>query len=305
MTLIPFAKDRNTGKIVSIEEVEKGKACGCICPSCNAILIARHGEQNEWHFAHDSHEYQEATRQCEYSFYVSVAMMAKQLIEEKKSLALPDYDCVISVIGAVSKQVYRRSICITKKSIVTFDSCEVAGNQADVVGYIKEVPVLIYLDYPQRPYLSYDLGSEEKQGIIVVDLEQWSARFRDLLEKPGDRKSLVDFLFEQTDGKLWKYHPRQKRLIDAESIKLTQFVDEQEQKHIEKNEKERQLKIAAAVRHQGLSKQVTFDDRTNFTNKLDTVRYLCMRCNITWWGTNQGKQVCQKCFLPGHKIVSQ
>lgn len=305
MTLIPFAKDRNTGKIVSIEEVQKGKACNCECPSCHAVLIARHGEQNEWHFAHDSHEYQEATRQCEYSFYVSVAMMAKQLIEEKKSLALPDYDCVISIMGVVSRQAYRKNICITKSSVVKFDSCEVSASHADVVGYIKEIPILVYLDYPKRPYLPYDLGSEEKRGIIVVDLEQWSTKFRDLLEKPGDRKSLADFLFEQTEGKSWKYHPRQKRLIDSETIKLTQSVDEQEQKLTEKNERERQQKITAAVKRLGQSKQVTFDDQVNFTNKLKAVEYVCMRCNISWWGTNQGKQVCQKCFLPGHKIDGQ
>ena len=44
-----IAKD---GRIVSVDEVERGQACGCTCPCCKRPLIARQGDVRGWHFAH-------------------------------------------------------------------------------------------------------------------------------------------------------------------------------------------------------------------------------------------------------------
>lgn len=54
MNLIPFALSLNTNLLVDVDDVQSGKKCGCICPSCNIPFIARKGDVNEWHFAHDS-----------------------------------------------------------------------------------------------------------------------------------------------------------------------------------------------------------------------------------------------------------
>jgi len=42
----------NCGDLVSIRDVDNGKACGCHCPGCGEHLIARQGQINTWHFAH-------------------------------------------------------------------------------------------------------------------------------------------------------------------------------------------------------------------------------------------------------------
>ena len=44
------------GNIVSIDEVQSGKNCGCVCPACGDELIARKGEKRMHHFAHRSNE---------------------------------------------------------------------------------------------------------------------------------------------------------------------------------------------------------------------------------------------------------
>ncbi|SDJ99961.1 Competence protein CoiA-like family protein [Ferrimonas sediminum] len=49
------ALDRN-GQITSINDVQSGLACGCICPSCGEPLIARRGDKNAHHFAHQGIE---------------------------------------------------------------------------------------------------------------------------------------------------------------------------------------------------------------------------------------------------------
>lgn len=50
--LIPFAlKD---GRIVHVDSVDSGRACGCICPACKEMLVARKGRIRVHHFAHDA-----------------------------------------------------------------------------------------------------------------------------------------------------------------------------------------------------------------------------------------------------------
>jgi len=89
--LIPFGYHKNTGKYLDVFEVPKGKASGCVCPSCDTPLIARHGTVNDWHFAHASRKvYEKTTQKCEYSFFLSVRMMVRQFVGTTLSIHLPE-----------------------------------------------------------------------------------------------------------------------------------------------------------------------------------------------------------------------
>lgn len=47
---IPYAlKD---GILVHVDSVERGLACGCLCPACNNAVQARQGQRNSHHFSH-------------------------------------------------------------------------------------------------------------------------------------------------------------------------------------------------------------------------------------------------------------
>ncbi|UDQ98424.1 hypothetical protein AAEX28_15795 [Lentisphaerota bacterium WC36G] len=48
---IPFAIN-DTNDIVFVDDVPRGKACGCRCPLCKEPLMARKGDINAHHFAH-------------------------------------------------------------------------------------------------------------------------------------------------------------------------------------------------------------------------------------------------------------
>lgn len=43
--LIPFGLHKKSNRLVDVGSVAKGKACGCICPSCQTPLIARQGHR--------------------------------------------------------------------------------------------------------------------------------------------------------------------------------------------------------------------------------------------------------------------
>ena len=42
------------GKMVHVDDVPRGLACGCVCPCCREKLLARHGDIKEHGFAHHS-----------------------------------------------------------------------------------------------------------------------------------------------------------------------------------------------------------------------------------------------------------
>lgn len=44
----------SSGQMLHVQNVARGKACGCICPDCHTPLIARQGEKNSWHFQHST-----------------------------------------------------------------------------------------------------------------------------------------------------------------------------------------------------------------------------------------------------------
>jgi competence CoiA-like predicted nuclease len=51
---IPFGLRESDNALVDVSDVQNGKQCGCVCPSCHTPLEARQGDINAWHFAHAS-----------------------------------------------------------------------------------------------------------------------------------------------------------------------------------------------------------------------------------------------------------
>ena len=90
LTLVPFAMRESDRALVDVSQVPRGGASGCVCPSCHTPLIARRGEVNVWHFAHATRaNYAQTTDRCDYSFFVSVRMMARQIMGGSQTIALP------------------------------------------------------------------------------------------------------------------------------------------------------------------------------------------------------------------------
>lgn len=53
MAQLTIALDSNDA-IQFVDEVADGSSCGCFCPTCRSRLVAKKGQINEWHFAHES-----------------------------------------------------------------------------------------------------------------------------------------------------------------------------------------------------------------------------------------------------------
>jgi len=74
------------GRMVSVDEAERGRACGCLCPApgCGAPVLARKGERNRWHFAHEDGSV------CDAAPESALHRLAKEIVASG-SLRLPSY----------------------------------------------------------------------------------------------------------------------------------------------------------------------------------------------------------------------
>lgn len=71
------------GVATSIENVESGLKCGCICPSCGEPLVAKKGAKRMHHFAHYS------GHNCEYGYETSLHIAAKEILSKANRIMLP------------------------------------------------------------------------------------------------------------------------------------------------------------------------------------------------------------------------
>lgn len=71
------------GNIVSINDVESGMKCGCVCPACGSPLIAKKGSKVMHHFSHHSQI------NCEYGYESSLHLAAKDILSRAKRIMLP------------------------------------------------------------------------------------------------------------------------------------------------------------------------------------------------------------------------
>ena len=85
---VPFGI-RN-GRLVGTDKVERGLACGCICPECGASLEARKGNVVTHHFAHH------AASNCIYGLESALHLGAKQiLLDERQFVALSGWSSLL------------------------------------------------------------------------------------------------------------------------------------------------------------------------------------------------------------------
>lgn len=81
-----FAGIDSNGVVRFVGDVPRGAACGCRCDACGAALVAKRGEINTWHFAH------EASQERPECFAGAVNLLRRLAIEVLKSagrFALP------------------------------------------------------------------------------------------------------------------------------------------------------------------------------------------------------------------------
>ena len=83
-----FAGIGPQGEMRFIGEVERGAACGCRCPECNSPLIAKQGNEKEWHFAHEGGQ---ERPECHAGAMNMLRRLAIEHLAKRANLLLPPY----------------------------------------------------------------------------------------------------------------------------------------------------------------------------------------------------------------------
>lgn len=152
-TTIPFAYELSTGNFVDVHEVANGAACGCICPSCSVPLVARQGSEKQWHFAHESRgTHEQAREECEYSVYVAIKLMARQLLAHgSTSLAMPELTVTESLVDRQFFLSLSETGTVARAQVLTVEGWRIEetvhGTKVDAIGVVGNHQLALLFDY--------------------------------------------------------------------------------------------------------------------------------------------------------------
>lgn len=201
--LIPFGYRKETDEYVDVDEVEKGLACNCICPSCEMRLEARHGDEREHHFKH----HVKAKKECDFSYWVAVRSMAKQILEQSKFLNV-DVERLFVATPWKNQIIQLDILAINPRRKPHGFDFELLTS----IGYIY-----IYFVTPEnentgrhRSYLKNQPQYFTTDLILEIDLTTLSSVKRNV------KSHLEKLILEELDYKKWvipKYHFKPKPII--------------------------------------------------------------------------------------------
>ena len=178
------------GDIVSIDEVQSGKDCGCVCPACGDELIARKGEKRMHHFAHRSNE------DCEYGYESSLHLAAKDILSRSEKMVIPPIYVEFPQSGKSKELLYlKKEIPVDRVELEKrFDTII-----PDIVVYSGDKYFFIEI-YVTHPIDDEKLKKLKEKNISTIEIDLSKIK-RDI-----SVEELSDILLKSSDRKSWKYN---------------------------------------------------------------------------------------------------
>ncbi len=194
---IHFALSQATGELVSIESVESGLACGCICVACGQEMEARKGDMRRHHFAHVSNY------KCLYGFEISVYKAFQIILENIKQIFLPD--AVLRFNSYKPPEVIKPAYLQTITD-VSYE-CEKGQYPPTLLCHVGKNKLQILLDF-EGYYSRQDLNAlkqtakENNVALLLIHLDD--------VDKILTLDMLIKYVVDTSKGKEWIYN----RVID-------------------------------------------------------------------------------------------
>ena len=170
---LPFGLNENN-TLVHVSDVNRGKACGCVCPGCRSPLIAAKGKLKQHHFRHDGGD------ACKGGIESAIHLAAKQIISERKQITLPEYNIVSPLRDSRWKQY---SKCFISCQEIEFESVEeevgLNGIVADVLAKINGRPLVIEIFYRHKVD-DEKIDKIKKAGLSAIEIDLSELTIEDL-----------------------------------------------------------------------------------------------------------------------------
>ncbi len=163
------------GFLRHISQVEKGLACGCVCPVCHQPVIARKGARKRHHFAHCSNKECNAESVLHYLVKRLLLEKLRNLLNQQVALvlrwkcqscgSLHSFNFFENVKSVVSEQTYgecRPDLCLLNENGEPTALIEI------VVAHPPVENVLVFASQMQIPLLIFRISSAEELEELVA-----------------------------------------------------------------------------------------------------------------------------------------
>ena len=221
--------------VSELTDLERGKACNCICPVCRKQLVAKLGPHNQWHFAHDGAECNLVAAQ-----QTALHMLAKEIIESSKKLRFPgiyikkdDYYNDIEDIRVQAK--IPPSIEYRKASVVNCDSGslekKISSIVPDIMVTAKGRKCLIEVA------VTHFVDEEKEQKIKEIGLPLFEIDLSNLYNSEFSREELAKEVLFNPSNRTWIFNPlfeAAKMWAKEQYTKIIQSAEEEVKRQDEK-----------------------------------------------------------------------
>ena len=236
---VPFGL--REGRLYEPIQVEQGLACNCTCPGCSGALIAKHAPLGKVrpHFAHHSDS------ACVGGLESAVHLAAKQLINEKRKLYLPELVATVSSRLAGFQHMERRET-VHKGSVAHLDQVRVEESlgqiRPDLIVETAGHQVLVEIAFTSF------VSSEKLELIKLKSIGAIEVDVSDLAEL--NFETLSKRLFERSPRSTWIFHPD--LAIGEAALELQLAVDVQNEMEVRRLQEEK-----IRLREEQIRKRVT------------------------------------------------
>ena len=192
------------GRMVHVDDVPRGKECGCVCPCCHEKLLARHGEVKGHGFAHHSESRGANLKIC---YEVTMYKLAEQIIQTEKRIHTSPYHGIFK----------ETDICF--KEVKIDSQYERDDKQPDVIATTED----------GKQYLIEFVFEHKVQHKKAIDYKSLTCLEVDLSNQ--SLETLESFLLSSSDNRNWLNNEVYFSQIEAtyrESGKIVRVVCEEE-----------------------------------------------------------------------------
>ena len=207
-TRIPYAwKD---GRMVEVDDVPRGRKCGCICIKCGQPVEARQGEERHY-FAHYNAEHQ-----CVGAYEAAIYALAVQVLMDAEQVMAPAYKNVVPA-GSIHFKHVEADLRAWGVSI-----------KPDIIGTCEDGTIICI-------GLRCASESDDKKISRLVE-ESLHCMEIDIHDCPSGELELRKFLLESVESRKWLKHPEyervyQQRLREKEERRGKEEVEREQQRN--------------------------------------------------------------------------
>lgn len=186
------------GRIVHVSEVERGRACGCFCAACNSPVVARKGERNAWHFAHDT------LSSCATAAETALHLAVKQVIVDGSVLGMPEL--TIEETATFDGQERSATRVVEEPRRASYGNPRLEVRLGDIVAdavvtvagrdFVVEVAVTHRVDDDK-------VSKMREIGLAAIELLAWR------LSRDVNWDQLCAFVSDSFVDRIWLHNPRE------------------------------------------------------------------------------------------------